>query len=373
MKKLFVLFIVYTVLFTGCRDGSENNSDTNKPGNVSLKIRNEALIEITDVIWNNITFVDNQNTIKTGTSATKNVTTGSGYIYFKRKGNSIAARTQELVTVEGSGQTEFVFINNTIIVEVINTNNLATLQTFYSKPWISIKQGISVVEQYGDFDFGSILINGENDAQFTIENIGAENLNFTNTGNRIYLDDNTAGYFTITQQPLAASLAPGNTTTFTIRFKPLLTGSNFSASVHIKTNSQNAEEFAFMVNGTGRSYTIGDTGPGGGIIFYAEGGQFKECSAELGAYNWADGKMVAEEYNGGGFTNWHLPDRGELDLMYHNLRVKGLGGFSDGDYWTSTENSTTRAYYQSFFTGGQGDTGKSAVCQVRAVRGPFSL
>jgi len=113
---------------------------------------------------------------------------------------------------------------------------------------------------------------------------------------------------------------------------------------------------------------IGKTGPGGGIIFYAEGGQYKECSGELGNNTWDAAVVTARNYKGGGFTDWHLPDRGELDLMYKNLKQNDLGGFSDNYYWSSAEYSNTSAYYQYFYYGTQSSSGKSNSYSVRAVR-----
>jgi len=119
-------------------------------------------------------------------------------------------------------------------------------------------------------------------------------------------------------------------------------------------------------------YDIGNTGPGGGIVFFAEGGQYKECSGELGAYPWSDAVTVAKNHKGGGFTNWRLPDRGELSLMYQNLHSKKLGGFYNELYWSSVELSSTYAWYMSFSTGGQNNTYKTSSYRVRAVRS-FSL
>ena len=42
---------------------------------------------------------------------------------------------------------------------------------------------------------------------------------------------------------------------------------------------------------------IGQTGPGGGMIFFAEGGQYKECSGELGDATWAAAVTTAKNYN----------------------------------------------------------------------------
>jgi hypothetical protein len=93
---------------------------------------------------------------------------------------------------------------------------------------------------------------------------------------------------------------------------------------------------------------IGDTGPGGGIIFYAQGGQYKECGGELGADEWVNAVNMAKNYRGGGFSDWQLPNRGDLDLIYQNLRRKNLGGFSQDGYWSSQEYDSYNAYIQNF-------------------------
>ena len=118
---------------------------------------------------------------------------------------------------------------------------------------------------------------------------------------------------------------------------------------------------------------IGKKGPGGGTIFFAEGNQYMECSGELGDDIWDRAITTAKNYQGGGFSNWHLPARNELDLMYKNLKKNGLGGLSKAYYWTSVDDSTTTstsysAYYQNFSNGYQGYQEKRYSCHVRAVR-----
>jgi len=113
----------------------------------------------------------------------------------------------------------------------------------------------------------------------------------------------------------------------------------------------------------GTLYDIGDTGPGGGIVFFAEGGQYKECSGELGKYPRTDAVTVAKNHKGGGFTNWSLPDRGELSLMYQNLHSKKLGGFYNDSYWSSS------TYYMNFKDGSENNRDYSYYSyRVRAVR-----
>jgi len=137
-----------------------------------------------------------------------------------------------------------------------------------------------------------------------------------------------------------------------------------------------------------KGFMIGDTGPGGGIVFYAQGGQYKECSGELGSDEWDNAVNVAKNYRGGGFTDWQLPNRGELDLIYQNLHRKKLGGFSQDGYWTSQEYDSYNAwiqnfssirinilyiedgYYESYYTnaGEQDWVAKDESYRVRAVR-----
>jgi hypothetical protein len=101
-------------------------------------------------------------------------------------------------------------------------------------------------------------------------------------------------------------------------------------------------------------YKIGDRGPGGGFIFFAENGVFMECSMDLGSFDWNTAIREARNYRGGGFSDWRLPTRGELELIFKNLKLKGLGGFSEREYWSSEPNgnppSGPRAWSVGFGT-----------------------
>jgi hypothetical protein len=133
--------------------------------------------------------------------------------------------------------------------------------------------------------------------------------------------------------------------------------------------------------GNGTNDKIGNTGPGGGIIFFDSGGQYKECSEDLGFDGWNVAKNTAENYKGGGFTDWRLPDKEELDLMYSNLHLKGLGDFLVGWHWSSAEDANDTAYCKFFTVDSWGghtngawnlDLKVGRGFQIRAVRS-FSL
>jgi hypothetical protein len=342
-----------------------------QPIRTTLRIQNESFSEITDVLWYNVPFTQGAESIKNGTSVTKTVQEGEGYIFFKRVSNPINARTAELVKVEKDELKEIVIIDNTPIVDVDNPENKGTFGTLgvTREPQITVQAGTTSIAQYGDYDFGSKLLDTDNDVTFTIGNSGNADLKFNVIeGNVINLSGNTDGYFSVNQQPFATMIiAPGTTTTFIIRFSPKDIGNNYNAEVTIATNSEYDKEFTFRVKGNGsKEYKIGDTGPGGGIVFFAEGGQYKECSGELGAYSWAEAVNQAKNHKGGGFNNWRLPDRGELDLMYRSRTA--IGGFSSAAYWSSTEYSSNYAWCQSFSYGNKGTDNKSSSNRVRAVR-----
>ena len=83
---------------------------------------------------------------------------------------------------------------------------------------------------------------------------------------------------------------------------------------------------------------------------------------------------LARAYAGGVYTDWYLPSKEELNLMYINIG-KGasspnynIGGFASNYYWSSTENDRTNAWSQHFSTGNQNSTTKNYTLYVRAIR-----
>jgi TolB-like protein len=146
---------------------------------------------------------------------------------------------------------------------------------------------------------------------------------------------------------------------------------------------------SFSPPANAREYKIGDTGPAGGIVFYdrgtAGGWRYLEAmphdissGAEwgpeitIGTETWTgSGRLntaliartcknagetgaaarLCDPLTFGGYDDWFLPSRDELDLMYENLKKKGLGGFSDDQYWSSSEDESGTAWNQDFGDG----------------------
>lgn len=155
-------------------------------------------------------------------------------------------------------------------------------------------------------------------------------------------------------------------------------------------------------------YTIGDTGPAGGLVFYDKGfysdgwrcleaapsdigvlafGYYRPESTNLivgtalsigsgklnteslvkymdidgKAYSASSGENVNEyaarkclDYEHCGYDDWYLPSKEELNLMYKNLHKNGLGSFADDyAYWSSSEEYADYAWLQYFSSGKQ--------------------
>ena len=171
------------------------------------------------------------------------------------------------------------------------------------------------------------------------------------------------------------------------------------------------------------SYSVGDTGPAGGIVFYASDTPFicgvnltKTCTylesspssnpdvlrvwstnansnqsstvsgaradaigaglrntvsitAQTGNVSAFSAAVYASEYNQGGFSDWFLPSKDELNALYTSRA--SVGGFTNYYYWSSSEAIETHgsgAWYQHFDTGVQGYNSKHYTVFIRCVR-----
>ena len=79
---------------------------------------------------------------------------------------------------------------------------------------------------------------------------------------------------------------------------------------------------------------------------------------------------VCDNLVSGGYTDWYLPSKDELDMMYVNLHLQGLGNFQTNYYWSSTELQYGLAWEQNFYYGSQASYDKDGIYadNVRAVR-----
>ena len=109
---------------------------------------------------------------------------------------------------------------------------------------------------------------------------------------------------------------------------------------------------------TNTGATLSDIGTGAfntGLIIADQGGGFYAAS-------------ICDMSDDGGFEDWFLPSRDELEQVYLNLHVAGKGGFGDAIYWSSTEESNTEAISMDFSMGTLDIMQKLWPRRVRGVR-----
>jgi hypothetical protein len=158
-----------------------------------------------------------------------------------------------------------------------------------------------------------------------------------------------------------------------------------------------------------QDYKVGDRGPAGGWIFfdmgfYMDGWRYLETAPQdfPTRVKWGDtfmwggtdtgvgtGKrntttrasMLKKEGEAmraaqvvsvpqyGGYDDWFLPSKDELNLMYENLKQKRIGNFSNDIYWSSSnEGGIYQAWQTDFSDGSQKTAWRNTDALVRAVR-----
>lgn len=225
--------------------------------------------------------------------------------------------------------------------------------------------------------------------------------------------------YSLTTTPSGMSI---NSSTGLITWTPTAAG-NYNVTIEVSDAALFAiQSFTITVADSG-AYAIGDTGPAGGLIFYVKGyysngwryleaapvstewtlkewgigGYFVGTGTGIGSGQSNTTKIVdflnnnLDDYYGDvtyktnraaylcdaltvdGYSDWFLPSKDELNLMYQNLHniVIPVGGFADlgnWNYWSSSEYSATIAWHQFFYNGSQSSGFKYFPKQVRGVR-----
>jgi len=178
----------------------------------------------------------------------------------------------------------------------------------------------------------------------------------------------------------------------------------------------------------GGACAVGDTGPGGGIVFYVAGANFtstgSDCgtscryleaaTSDLATADWCSDVttslnvtatgigsgmsnttsadttctsgaiQLAADYTNNGKSDWHLPSKDELNELCKYARNTGqaaggatrcsggsdasLRGFATGHYRSSSEFDARNALGQGFTTGGQSQWLKNFGANARSVR-----
>ena len=161
------------------------------------------------------------------------------------------------------------------------------------------------------------------------------------------------------------------------------------------------------------SFSVGETGPGGGKIFYKFGVGFTMTDDSTTAHYmeaspvvstslaWASGGYVAtllsgtfgteigtgrkntalilaedpaapaakackDYYAPNNLTDWFLPSKDELDELYTNQAI--VDSSTEILYWSSSQSGYDFAWWQRFVDGWQHDSAKANTFSVRAIR-----
>lgn len=83
---------------------------------------------------------------------------------------------------------------------------------------------------------------------------------------------------------------------------------------------------------------------------------------EIMTLTWHDAVEAVKAYG----SDWRLPTSAELLSLYEQRML--VGGFSNDDYWSSTEQDINSAWIQGFRNGDQDRYNKHSKLRVRAVR-----
>jgi len=119
MKKFLVLAAILTLVFAGCPE--EETPET------QLTIKNESGKFLEYITWNNTEIKDGRyfSELEMGKSLTETVQSGSGYIFFGIFSNyGYRYRTNEIITVNDGKKEQFIFTNNTLIVNVNGSESI---------------------------------------------------------------------------------------------------------------------------------------------------------------------------------------------------------------------------------------------------------
>ena len=222
-------------------------------------------------------------------------------------------------------------------------------------------------------------------------------------------------------------------TTYTLPISGFTAGGTLTITVtksgYTISGSHTVTIFYYSDPGFTPEYDVGDTGPGGGIIFYVSTAGFTMTDdnsiahyleaapddmattlawassafippANGGTDNWvsitgtaegigagrnntalilatdaaAPAAKACEDYINGSKTDWFLPSRDELQELYNNRTSVGNLKTTEDNvnnthrYWSSSQGSNNTAWYRRFSDGYQLSVSKDNTFSVRAIR-----
>jgi len=200
---------------------------------------------------------------------------------------------------------------------------------------------------------------------------------------------NTADDY-IKNKPTIPAAANGSETKVTAGTNVTVTGAGTTASPYVVNSTAGGSALAigdsyqggiiFWLDATGQHGLIAATeDQSTGIRWY--NGTYTVTNAVrdgIGAGMYNTERIIADQgvgsyaaqicanYQSGGYGDWYLPSKYELNLLY--LQRTAVGGFASASYWSSTESNITYAWVQAFGSGYQSSGNKTTTFRVRVVR-----
>ena len=244
-------------------------------------------------------------------------------------------------------------------------------------------------------------------------------VNTAATGFTINSTGGAIASFAINATPAGMSF---NTITGALSGTPTSVASATAYTITATNASGSATQtFTLTVNAAAVIYNVGDTGPGGGKIFYKAATPFAcgpslnlSCTyleaapalngvidnagrawstggnqnisvpdangivigtgyknslaiaAQTGNVTASSAAMAARAYSGGSKTDWYLPSKDELTELW--TRKITVGGFENTNYWSSSEFNASNGWRRAFQGSSQSGGGKSNAFYYRPIR-----
>jgi len=111
---------------------------------------------------------------------------------------------------------------------------------------------------------------------------------------------------------------------------------------------------------------------GGYVVQESNGHGLVAAVCDIGQLKWEAAKTACEELVMNGYSDWVLPDKDQLELIYKTLYQRGIGGFARSYYWSSSEIHASNAWVFNFEYRGANYSidyyTKDGTLHVRAVR-----
>lgn len=189
-----------------------------------------------------------------GTTTLTRVTIGSWFQWPIPLSGFVSAPIQSMAWESGNNfivedQTNNVFrVNSVSGVKTDSGFNLGKMGkglAYANPPEINVRRGATNVADGGSFNYGTDNIGTTDTKTWTIENTSGV------TGAVLYIDPNftIGGDWSVISPPSASAIAPGGSTTFTLRFTPSCPAGAKSSSFAITNNDLNENPYNITVNG----------------------------------------------------------------------------------------------------------------------------